>query len=236
MAFGMEWDAQARAGLREALADMKRPVKALAFVEEGCELCDATVEILKVMKEESPVVDGKHLFDYEVYWRGKDDEMFDKYKVDRVPSVLLLDGYIRYTGIPGGEEIKGFVETVIRISEGESGLEQSTKEGLRKLEGCYYIENVVTPQCPYCPYAALLINMFAFEAVKQGKPCIVADTVEAYENEDIANKYNVMSVPAIAINGSVEFIGVPYEDDLLAKLFEVPSKGPCEREVCFVRP
>ncbi len=236
MAFGMEWTPEARAGLREALADMKSPVEALVFVEEGCDTCAATLEMMQVMKEESPVVNGKHLFDYRVFWRGKDDEFFDEYKVDRVPSVLLLDGYIRYTGIPAGEEIKGFVETVIRISENESGLEESTKEGLRRLSGCYYIENVVTPQCPYCPYAALLINMFAFEAKKQGKPCVVADTVEAYENEDIANKYNVMSVPAIAINGQVEFIGVPYEDDLLAKLFEVPAKGPCEREECFVRP
>ncbi|ABU82086.1 protein disulfide oxidoreductase [Ignicoccus hospitalis] len=236
MSFGMEWTPEARAGLREALADMKGPVEALVFVEEGCEPCEATIEMMQVMKEESPKVNGKPYFDYKVFWRGKDDEAFDKYKVDRVPSVLLLDGYIRYTGIPAGEEVKGFVETVIRISENESGLDEETKEGLKKLKGCYYIENVVTPQCPYCPYAALLINMFAFEAKKQGNPCVVADTVEAYENEDIADKYNVMSVPAIAINGNVEFVGVPYEDDLLAKLFEVEPKGPCEDEVCFVRP
>ena len=115
-------------------------------------------------------------------------------------------------------------------------MDENTKKEIPNLNGCFYLENVVTPQCPYCPYAALLINMFAFEAYKHGKPCIVADTVEAYENEDIANKYNVMSVPAIAINGKVEFVGVPYEEDLLAKLMEHQGERPCEREVCFTRP
>ena len=236
MSFEMEWTPEVRESLREALADMVNPVEVLVFVEEGCEYCDATVEMIKVMSEESPKKDGQPLLRYKVFYRGKDDEAFDKYKVDRVPSVLLLDGYIRYTGIPAGEEIKGLVETIIRISEGESGLEEETKQSLSKLNGCYYIENVVTPQCPYCPYAALMINMFAFEAKKQGKACVTADTVEAYENEDIANKYNVMSVPTIAINGHVEFVGLPYEEDLMKKLFEVPPKGPCEEEECFVRP
>ncbi len=236
MSFEMEWTPEVREGLREALADMVNPVEVLVFVSDDCPYCQATVEMVQVMSEESPKKNGEPLLKYKVFRKGIDDEAFEKYGVDRTPSVLLLDGYIRYTGIPAGEEIKGFVETIIRISEGESGLDTTTKENITKLEGCFYLENVVTPQCPYCPYAALIINMFAYEAYKRGKPCIVADTVEAYENEDIANKYNVMSVPSISINGRVEFVGVPYEEDLLAKLFEHQGERPCEREVCFTRP
>jgi len=236
MSFGEEFTPEVREGLREALADMVGPVEVLVFIGDDCPYCQATLEMVQVMSEVSPKKDGKPLLTYKVFKKGKDDDAFAEYGVDRVPSVLLLNGYIRYTGIPGGEEIKGFVETVIRISENESGLDDSTKKEIPNLNGCFYLENVVTPQCPYCPYAALLINMFAFEAYKQGKPCIVADTVEAYENEDIANKYNVMSVPAIAINGNVEFVGVPYEEDLLAKLMEHQGERPCEKKVCFTRP
>jgi predicted thioredoxin/glutaredoxin len=50
---------------------------------------------------------------------------------------------------------------------------------------------------------------------------ITSDTVEAYENPDIADKYNVMSVPAIAINGKAAFVGLPYEEDLLKRILEV---------------
>jgi hypothetical protein len=32
---------------------------------------------------------------------------------------------------------------------------------------------------------------------------------------DIAEKYGVMSVPAIALNGVVSFVGVPYEEDFI---------------------
>ncbi len=57
--------------------------------------------------------------------------------------------------------------------------------------------------------------MFAYEAYKQGTKAVISDTVEAYENPDIADKYGVMSVPSIAINGRLVFIGVPYEEDFL---------------------
>ncbi|MGC8675677.1 thioredoxin family protein [Fervidicoccus sp.] len=49
----------------------------------------------------------------------------------------------------------------------------------------------------------------------------MADTVEAYENTDIADKYNVMSVPVIAINGEVAFVGLPYEVDFVEKVKEL---------------
>ncbi|ALU12014.1 glutaredoxin [Ignicoccus islandicus DSM 13165] len=236
MSFEQEWTPEIRSELREVLADMVNPVEVLVFIGDDCPYCKATVEMIQVFSEESPKKDGKPLLTYKVFHADKDKDAFKEYGVDRVPSVLLVDGYVRYTGIPGGEEIKGLIETIIRISEGESGLDPSTKEGIGRLEGCFYIENVVTPQCPYCPYAALLINMFAYESYKQGKKCIVADTVEAYENEDIADKYNVMSVPSISINGHVEFVGVPYEEDLLAKLVEHQGERRCSKEICFTRP
>jgi glutaredoxin-like protein len=172
MSFGEEWTPEVRAGLREALADMVNPVEVLAFIGDDCPYCQATVEMIQVMSEESPKKDGKPLLTYKAFRKGRDDEKFKEYGVDRVPSVLLVDGYVRYTGIPGGEEIKGLVETIIRISEDESGLDPTTKQQIPQLDGCFYLENVVTPQCPYCPYAALIINMLAFEAYKQGKPWV----------------------------------------------------------------
>jgi len=147
--------------------------------------------------------------------RPEDLEEFKRQNVERVPTVAMLGGVIRYTGTPAGEEVRGLIETIMRISENESGLEPETKKSLANLKGTVHIEVVVTPSCPYCPYAALLANMFAYEAWKQGNPKVIADTVEAYENMDIAEKYGVMSVPAIALNGVMSFIGVPYEEDFI---------------------
>ena len=44
------------------------------------------------------------------------------------------------------------------------------------------------------------------------------DEVDIAERPDVAVKYGVMATPAIAINGRLEFTGVPREDALRARL------------------
>lgn len=218
---GGDLDEETMEALREALNDMKSEVKAMVFVKNNCYYCRETVKLLENFVKASPTVNGKKLFSYEVFDKDKDKESFKKYGIERTPTVAFIEGKIRYTGIPSGEEIRSLVETIIRLSENESGLEERTKKEIAKLTKPVHIEVIITPSCPYCPYAALLANMFAFESYKQGVKSIIGDTVEAYENPDIADKYNVMSVPAIAINGEPAFVGLPYEEDLLRRIVEI---------------
>ncbi len=203
--------------LRESLADMVNPVRVDVFVGPNCETCEDTVKLMKAFEEAAPVVKGKRLLELRIFDKSNPEhrQEFERQGIERVPSVTLIDGYIRYTGIPAGEEVRGLVETILRISEGDSGLEEETARALAGLKNKVHIEVIVTPSCPYCPYAVLLANMFAYEAWKRGSRMVIADTVEAYENSDIADKYGVMSVPTIALNGIVAFIGVPYEEDFI---------------------
>ena len=73
--------------------------------------------------------------------------------------------------------------------------------------------------------------MFAFEAWRNGKKDFIADTVEAYENPDIADKYHVTSVPAIAINGILAFVGVPYEEDFIERIIDAVEGRKFKTEV-----
>lgn len=203
--------------LEETLADMKRPVRVEVFVGSLCDTCSDTAALLEFFRDASPKIDGKRMLDLQIYdyEDGSHKEIFKQRGIERVPTVSLVDGYVRWVGIPAGEEIRALVETIMRISEDESGLEEETKRTLATLRGKVHIETIVTPSCPYCPYAALLAHMMAFEAARQGNPVILSEVIEAYENPDIADKYSVMTVPAIAVNGQVVFVGVPYEDDFL---------------------
>ncbi len=221
----MEIDQETREGIREALEDMVNPVTIDVFVGPNCKYCDETIKIAKVLEEEAPVRNGRKLITVRIFEKGKHDEMFKKQGISRIPSLTLLDGVIRYTGTPSGEEIRGLVETVIRISQEDSGLDERTIKILREeLTEDVHVEIVVTPQCPYCPYAALLTNMFAYEVWRAGRRNFISDTVEAYENPDIADKYNVTSVPAIAINGVLAFVGVPYEEDYIERIIDVVKR------------
>ena len=221
---GGDLDEETLIALNEALKDMKGPVKAMVFIKQGCHYCFETIKLMDHYVKSSPIINGEHFFQYDVYTKGKDDELFKKYGVTRVPTVAFINGLIRYTGIPSGEEIRSLVETIIRISEGESGLEEETKRYIRMIKKDTLIEVIVTPACPYCPYAVLLANMIAFESYKQGLSKIIADTVEAYENPDIADKYNVKSVPAIAINSENAFVGLPYEHDFIKRINSIAGQ------------
>ncbi len=220
--------------LQETLADMVEPVTVDVFVGPDCETCDDTILLMKMLEKASPRdANGEPKLRVRIFDKSVESHLaeFKRQGIERVPSVTLIDGYIRYTGIPAGEEIRGLLETILRISEDESGLEEETGRVLASLKGKVHIETIVTPSCPYCPYAVLLANMFAYEAYKRGNPKVISDTVEAYENPDIADKYGVTSVPAIAINGRIAFVGVPYEEDFI-RYVQYASEGRLE-EILF---
>jgi glutaredoxin-like protein len=220
----MEIDKETRDAIREAFEDLAKPVGIHVFIGPDCKYCDETLKIAKVLEEEAPARNGQKLIRLLIHEKGKDDEAFKKHGVERIPSLTLVEGRIKYTGTPSGEELRGLVETIIRISQEDSGLDESTVEKLKSIKHPVHIEIIVTPQCPYCPYAALLSNMFAYEAWRNGKTDFVSEIVEAYENPDIADKYGVTSVPAIAINGVLAFVGVPYEEDFVERVIDVVER------------
>ncbi|MEM1900007.1 MAG: thioredoxin family protein [Zestosphaera sp.] len=207
--------------LEATLKDMREPVEVYTFVDSACRYCSNTIRLIDTLSSVSPKIGGSSLIKHKVVKREADAEgFFKRFNVSRVPTVLMIEGHIKYTGMPAGEEIRGLIETLIRLSTGDSGLSENTVKGVANLKAPVKIDVIVTPTCPYCPYAALLANMFAFESYRSGGKLITADIIEAYENPDIADKYGVMSVPTIAVNGEVEFIGVPYEDQLLERVLE----------------
>lgn len=209
--------------LSEALEDMVEPVDVYLFIANNCPTCGEALKLMKIIADSAPSKPGKgKLIRLHVYYKERDEDIFKKFRISRVPTIALIDGYIRWTGTPSGEEIRALVETIIRISEGESQLEDETKRKIREqLNSNVYVEVIVTPACPYCPYVALLANMIAYEAWKAGKPLVTADTIEAYENMDIAYKYQVMSVPTVAINGVVVYVGVPHEEDFIERIISL---------------
>ncbi|MGC9104913.1 MAG: protein disulfide oxidoreductase [Thermoprotei archaeon] len=218
---------EVKEALVDALKDMKNPVDVYVFVDSGdphCHYCDVTKRFIQFMSEAAPKgPDGTSLIKVHVLEKNDPNSkpVFQEFRVERVPTVAFYKGYLRWTGAPLGEEIKALVETIVRLSIGDSGLSEETKAAIReKLNGQVKVETIVTPSCPYCPYAALMAHMVAYEACKANKCNVLSDVVEAYENQDIAEKYQVMSVPTVAVNESVEFIGVPYEDNFVTTLLE----------------
>jgi len=195
------------------------PVK-LYLGGDQCHYCDVVKKLLETFKELS---EGKiELETFEI-----DEEAKEKLGVDRGPVIIIgKNEEVRYTGSPLGEEGWAFIETLIIASHGDHGIAKHVDE-LRSLSKKIRIETVITPSCPYCPYAALLANRIALAS--EGK--VISDTVEAYEYPEIADKWGVTAVPTVILSiekpytGQVFKIGLPEEEELIHAILSLANPG-----------
>ena len=77
-----------------------------------------------------------------------DTEAVQQYGIDKIPAVAIVgakDYGIRLYGIPSGYEFGTLIEDIRLVSAGQSGLSQSTRDMVAKLEGPVHIQVFSTP-------------------------------------------------------------------------------------------
>ncbi len=211
-----EIDPETMLQLREVFKEMRSPVELEVVVKRGDKASDEALKFVKSIEEASPTVEGQRMIRLKI--------SFEERSNVRTPVIKLLGGKIRFLGLPVGEELRAFVETIMRISEGDSGLSPRAREIIRSLKAKRVIQVIVTPPCPYCPYASLLSNMMAFESHLVGG-MLESEIIEAFENPDIADMYGVSTVPAIVIDGKPVYVGVPTDEELAEMIVNPQTRG-----------
>jgi len=76
--------------------------------------------------------------------------------------------------------------------------------------GEVYIEMLTSPGCANCPAVKKLLKELADEL----KGDVTVEEVDITVEPTRAVQYGVMSVPAVAINGILKFVGVPKREEL----------------------
>jgi len=141
---------------------------------------------------------------------GKSSDEAEKFSVEQAPTILIdpENSYrIIYLGLPLGEEAWAFIDTIVQVSRDESVLSKNSKEKLRMLNEKRELITFVTPACPYCPYQVLLANNLAIEA----KGTVTSLCIDVLEFPELADRFEVSSVPHNVINGKTSSIGVQPE-------------------------
>lgn len=180
---------------------LKNNVKILFFTQElECQYCHETGQLLKELCELSDKIK------LETYNFITEKEVAEKYKIDKVPGIVVMsentDYGVRYYGIPAGYEFSSLLESIEMISTEDTQLSQDTIERVKTIDKPVHIQVFVTPTCPYCPSAVLMGHALAMLNRN-----IRADMVEATEFPQLAHKYNVRGVPRVVINENHFFEG-----------------------------
>jgi glutaredoxin-like protein len=193
--------------------ELAHDVQLVMFTQEfECQYCRETRQLVQEVADISDRISS------EVYDFVADKEQVAMYGIDKIPSIAIVgakDYGVRFYGIPSGYEFTGFIETIIAVSKGESGLSEATKTALAALDQPVHIQVFVTPTCPYCPPAVHLAHRMAIES-----DMVRADGVEAIEFPQLAGKYQVHGVPRTVVNEIVHLEGAAPEQMLVEKLSE----------------
>lgn len=197
--------------LKESFKDVKKEVTLKYFTQEmECRFCKETKELLQELAKVSDKIN------LEVFEFVKDKAEAEKYGVDKIPAVVVMDEKdygIKIYGIPAGYEFASLIEAIKLVASRDHGLQPATTKFLDGLKKDVHLQVFVTPTCPYCPGAVILAHKMAYYS-----PKVKGDMIEATEFPHLAQKYNVMGVPRTVINEKAFQEGAAPEDMLIKKI------------------
>jgi alkyl hydroperoxide reductase subunit AhpF len=135
--------------LREAFAEMTRPVRLIFFTQTlDCETCLTTRQIL----DELPALSSK--ISVEEVNVVIDRDKAAKYAIDRAPGIALAgqdeagvehDSRIRFLGAPSGYEFISLVQAVLLVGGRPSSLSEESRKRLAAVDKPVTMQVFTTP-------------------------------------------------------------------------------------------
>lgn len=137
-------------------------------------------------------------------------ELAKKYNVNHSPTLVFApDTYnIKWLGAPAGEEGRAFVELVILLGTGKSGLSKDSEKILSQIKDKRHVKLFVSPTCPYCPQQAFN----AFRAAMAAPSLVSLELIDVQAFPDIADAYDAQSVPQAFANDELIAMGAQPEE------------------------
>ncbi|KAB0622168.1 alkyl hydroperoxide reductase subunit F [Castellaniella defragrans] len=135
----------------------------------------------------------------------------------RVPSFAIAragtDVAVRFAGIPLGHEFTSLVLALLQVGGHPPKLDEAVAEQVRKLPGDYTFETYFSLSCQNCPDVVQALN-----AMSVLNPRIRHVAIDGALFQDEVQQREILSVPAVFLNGELFHQGRAGVEELLAKL------------------
>jgi glutaredoxin-like protein len=193
---------EVREQLRNLFNGLDKNVKVALFTQEDqCHTCEDTRSFMNEISELSPKIE---LLQYDLI---QDHKRAAELQVELTPSIVLLDENgkdygIKFNGIPAGHEINSFIAGLMEMSGIGQALPAEIESRLKDVQTPMHIRVFVTLGCPHCPGAVSTAHRLAMENEN-----ITAEMIESSTFPELANEFEVSSVPKIVFNDHHDFVG-----------------------------
>jgi thioredoxin reductase (NADPH) len=143
-------------------------------------------------------------------------ELASKWKVDSSPTLLLDPEHfnIRWLGAPMGEEGRSFLEAMILLGMGKSGMSDQSQAVIQRIDTPRHVKVFTSPTCPYCPQQ--VVN--ALRAAIERPDLISLEVVDIQNRPDLADQYGAHSVPQAFANDVLIGQGAQQEEVFMTSL------------------
>jgi len=199
--------------LRQTFASFTRQIPLLLFVQRGKEdvFVDACRQVVRAFRALTDKITIKEYY--------LDHELAEKYKVDSSPTLLIDPGHynIRWLGAPMGEEGRSFLEAILLIGNGKSGMGDQSLKVIERLDSPRQVKIFVSPTCPYCPQQ--VVN--GLKAAIERPELVSLEIIDIQCRPDLAEQYAAQSVPQAYANDVLIGQGAQQEEVFLSSLIKL---------------
>jgi thioredoxin reductase (NADPH) len=118
-----------------------------------------------------------------------------------VPCVRVCDEAgewlgLAFHGVPGGHEFTSFVLGLYNAAGPGQPIDDESRARIAAIDRPVELQVLVSLSCTNCPETVL-----AAQRVAAGNPLVTAEAYDINHNKELADAYDVMSVPALVVDG-----------------------------------
>jgi len=196
--------------LRQTFENLPNEIPLYLFVGrmEDDVFAQACRQIVRAFRELTPKITIKEY--------SLDHELAARWAVESSPTLLLDPEHynIRWLGAPMGEEGRSFLEAMILLGSGKSGMSDQSKAVLERIDSPRHVRVFTSPTCPYCPQQ--VVN--ALRAAIERPDLISLEVVDIQNRPDLADQYGAHSVPQAFANDVLIGQGAQQEEVFMTSL------------------
>lgn len=137
---------------------------------------------------------------------------------EECPAIEICDGAgvptgFAFHGVPGGHEFNSFVVTLYNAAGPGQPLGDEQLAAIKAISGTHHLQIAISLSCTQCPDLVMAAARLGLE-----NPDITVDVYDLNHFEDLKNKYDIMSVPCMVVDGQDVQFGKKNLDQLIGLL------------------
>lgn len=192
-------DQNLKTQLKGYLANIRQPIELVASTNDSAK----SREMMELLDEVAALSDQVSVL------RADDDQRRPSFLIRRVGT----DIGVRFAGVPMGHEFTSLVLALLQVGGHPSKLSQEVIAQVQALDGDYQFESYFSLTCQNCPDVVQALNLMSVL-----NPRIRHVAIEGGAFQDEVEARQIMSVPAIFLNGQPFAQGRMDVEQILAKL------------------